>query len=199
MGVLLAVAVGVLCGCPRLHEAGPGAPLSAEEGFSVGIEQEGRSVRIAHNAARLQKRPFTIVLSFPGVHKIMVNASFRANLAEAVRASRPVGSVLPLPRAGFQEGLFNPEKMIFVTDGGYNYWYYGNPEVHKYDQAVRKNGRLTCRRVVANYSTGPAAPVVPIARFAGNVLYLTFVEIDWNAARTARIERRVEYLKLVFE
>ena len=202
MGVLLAVAAGVLCGCPMSREAGldgPGEPGPAERGFSVGIEQEGRPVTIADHAARLRKRPFTIVLSFPGVHKIMVNASFRADLAEAVRAGRPVASVLPLPRAGFQEDLFNPKKMVFVADDGYNYWYYGNPEVHKYDRALRENGRFTCRRLVANYSTGSAAPVASIARLAGDVLYLTFVEVDWNTARTARVEKQAEYLKLTFE
>ena len=202
MGVLLAVATGVLCGCPMSREAAPAsqdATGPAETGFSVGIEQEGRPVAIVDHVARLRKRPFTIVLSFPGIHKIMVNASIRANLASAVRAGRPVGSVLPLPRAGFPEDLFNPKQMVFVADDGYNYWYYGNPDVHKYDRAVRENGRYTCRRLVANYSTGSSAPIAPITRLGGDVLYLTFVEVDWNAARTARVEKQAECLKLTFE
>ena len=166
----------------------------------MAIEQDGRDVPIARHEAHLRKAPFTIVISFPSVGgRAMVNASRKGALAEAVMAGRSASSVLPIPAQGLQENLFNPNQRIFVTDTGYNHWYYGSEKLHRFDSVTPSNGRYACRRRIACFSADMSSPSTPVEQFDGGALYLTFVKETLAPGGGNRVEQYAEYLKLIFD
>ena len=203
-GGIMAIAwlcLGVLTGCPRQpqQQAPQPAPVEAE-GLTVALQQDGRGVPIVNGQAQLVARPFTMVLSFPDVRraKVMVNASLRPTLWEAVRLGRPAGSVLPLSKQALQEPLQNPHQRIFLTDGGYNYWYFLSEKIHRFDAVAYSGGRYICRREIACYAADRQSPSRPISTLSGSTVYLTFVQQALDPTGGKRVETRALPLRMLF-
>jgi len=191
---------GMAAGCAVPPRQTPPPTLRGAEGFALALEQDGRDVPVTHGEAHLAARPFTIVLSFPELRtaRIMINASLHPALWEAVRLGRPAGSVLPLSKQALQEPLRNPHQRIFVTDRGYNYWYFLSDKIHRFDGVTGMEGRYTCRRMIACYAPDHQSPSRPISTLAGRTLYLTFVQQDLDPAGGRRVEKQAQPLKIVF-
>ena len=192
--IFLTLATGVLAGCPR---ASGKDMLGEGKFFTVAIEQDGQRVCLVNNRAQLGKKPFTVILTFSRFDGVMVNASVRPLLLEAVRAGRSVQEILPIPIRGLAEGLNNPQQQIFVTDKGYNFWYYMGPTIHRFDDVTESKGRYVCRRRIANVHMEGAIAITPIGSLNANSLNLVFVKADLRAKQ--RIPKQTEYITLVFE
>jgi len=198
--VIAWLSLAVLTGCPRQPQQAPQPAPAAAEGLAVAFQQDGRSVPIVNGQAQLAARPFTIVLSFPDVRraKVMVNASLRPTLWDAVRLGRPAGSVLPLSKQALQEPLRNPHRRIFLTDGGYNYWYFLSEKIHRFDAVAYTGGRYICRRKLACYAADRQSPSRPMSTLSGRTVYLTFVQQALDPAGGRRVETRALPLRIVF-
>ena len=150
--VMLIGAAVMLAGCPRSHPGSGGggaATIGHTEHFTLSLEQGGRAVPIVNNQARLRKEPFAIILTFPRLDGVMVNASLRPDLLLAVRAGQPIDNVLPLPAKGLSEDLRNPRQQLFINDSQYTYWYCFGPETHTFDEMSQDGDRYICRRTIA--------------------------------------------------
>ena len=198
--VVVTVAAVVLGGCPGGGGSGPGRVAKLDAGdFVVAIEQDGRRVMLNGHEARLARRPFTIVLVLPKLGGVMVNASHRGEMADAVRGGRQVSTVLPLPRRGLSEDMRNPRQCIFVTEKGFNYWYYlGRDAVSKFDQVIQMPREFVCKRRIANFAADNDSPAAPLSQLARPELYLTFVSAELSAGGQ-RVQKSAEYVKLIFE
>ena len=201
---LLILAAGVLPGCPGNGNApGPGPGPGGKTKINVGdivvaIEQDGKRVMLNdRHEARLARRGFTIIIVFPKWSGVMVNASHRAEMAAAVRAGRPVSTVLPLPRQGLQEDLGNPRKCIFVTDKGFNYWYYLGKGKSRFNEVVQMPKEFVCKRQVANFAADNADQAKPLAQLPQRELFLTFVSVKWSGRQ--RVQKAAESVKLIFD
>jgi len=202
--IITAALACMAAGCPRSKPQGgrpSGDTVGQVQHFTVAVEQGGRTIPVVGHEVHLRKAPFTIVIAFSKLKgaTVMVNASRSGALADAVKAGRPAGSVVPLPSQPIQESLGNPYSRIFITNKSYNYWYYISNEIHRFDMVERRGYGYVCRRRVANFSDGVSAPSVPIAELDGRVLYLVFVKEHLDRAMGGRIEEYTEYLKLVFD
>jgi len=200
--VLLAWSACVLTGCPPGRggtSPGPGRLAKLDAGnFVVALEQDGRRVMLNdRHEARLARREFTVVVVFPKWGGVMVNASARGELAAAVRAGRPVATVLPLPRRGLPEDLGNPRTCIFVTEQGYSYWYYLGQGKSSFDEVIQAPREFVCRRRVGHVAADNAAAARPLTELPADRLYLTFVSTAWSGNR--RVEKAAEYITLVFD
>ena len=192
---LLVSAACLLTGCPNGPTGGV-ARLTTRD-FVVAIEQDGKRVALNDHAARLVRRPFTVILVLPRWAGVMVNASHRSDMAAAVRAGSPVSTVLPLPKRGLPEDLANPRQCIFVTEKGFNYWYYLGQTKSSFDEVVQAPREFVCKRVIARFAADNDSPAVPLADLPQRDLYLTFVATTWSGGR--RVETSAEYVKLTFE
>jgi len=203
MAFLVSVA-GVLTGCPN----GPGGlsggvgKLELKAGRDVlvvvAIEQDGQRVMLHDNAARLARKPFTVIVVLPKWAGVMVNASHTDRLAAPVRAGMPVSTVLPLPRQGMPEEMGNPRKSVFVTNDGYNYWYYFGDASNRFDEVINAPREYVCKRHIANLAPDKDGPLTPLTQLAPRTeLYLTFVATRWAGSR--RVQTAAQYVKLVFE
>ena len=200
--VLLTLAAGVLPGCPG-NGLGPGpgaggvAKLDAGD-FVVAIEQDSKRVMLNdRHEARLARRPFTIILVFPKWSGVMVNASHRGQMVAAVQAGRDVSTVLPLPRQGLPENLGNPKKCIFVTEKGFNYWYYLGKGKSRFNEVVQMPKEFVCKRQVANFAADNADQAKPLAQLPQRELFLTFVSVKWSGRQ--RVQKAAESVKLIFD
>ena len=200
--VLLAGAACVLGGCPSGPGRGAnGSPDAAAKlttrDFVVAIEQDGKRVMLNDHAARLARRPFTVILVLPRWGGVMVNASHKGDLGGAVRAAAPVSTVLPLPKRGLSEELANPRQCVFITETGYNYWYYLGKTKSSFDQVIAAPREFVCKRVIARFAADNDSPAAPLADLPHRDLYLTFVATAWSDGR--RVETSAEYVKLTFD
>ena len=152
---------------------------------------------VADHAARLKKQPFTVVLTFPQLDGVMVHASLKSDLLDAVKAGRSVSSVLPVPAQGLREGLHNPKRLICVNDRQYNYWYYLGKTKSSFDQVIAAPREFVCKRVIARFAADNDSPAAPLADLPHRDLYLTFVATAWSDGR--RVETSAEYVKLTFD
>ncbi len=199
---VLASAACVLTGCP--NGPGPGTNGTAKTAaklttrdFVVAIEQDGRRVMLNDHTARLARRPFTVILVLPRWGGVMVGASHKNDMAAAVRRGAPVSTVLPLPKRGLPEDLGNPRQCVFVTEKGFNYWYYLGESKSSFDQVISAPREFVCKRVVARFAANNDSPAAPLADLPQRDLYLTFVATAWSGGR--RVETSAEYVKVTFE
>jgi len=198
---LLAAATCMLTGCPPNGPAnGPpaGGATKLDAGdFIVAVEQDGKRVMLNDHQVRLARRPFTIILVFPKWTGVMVNASDRSEMAAAVQAGRSVSTVLPLPRRGLPEDLANPRKCIFVTEKGFNYWYYFGRGKSSFDEVIQAEREFVCKRRIASFAADNAAAARPLTQLPKRELYLTFVSVKWSGNQ--RVQKSAEYIKVVFD
>jgi len=194
--IFLTLATGVLAGCPRITKPRGKEMLGEGKFFTVAIEQDGRCVGLVNNRARLDKKPFTVILTFSMSDGVMVNASTSPSLLKAVQAGRSVQEILPIPIRGLPEYLGNLQQQIFITDKGYNYWYRIGDN-HRFDDVTESKGRFVCRRRIANVHMEGATALIPIGSLNASALHLVFVKTILQAKQ--RVPKQTEYLTLVFE
>jgi len=190
----------LLVGCP--NSGGPAVvagKLGPGESFAVAIEQDGRAVPVRDHQVRLKRKAFAVVLAFGRLDGVMVNASFSPRLYEAALERRPLAGVLPLPKRGLAEELFNPDREIFVTDSAYHHWYYFSPKIHRFDSVEKVGEVWVCRRGVQRYRQDGRSGAADLRKIDRRDLYLVFTKTDWSGDHTRRIEKQTEYLHVVFE
>jgi len=191
-------AAGVLTGFPNGSPGLTGGvtKLTTSE-FTVAIKQDGKLVTLHDNEARLAKGPFTVILVLPRWSGVMVNASHTDRLTSLVKAGSPVSAVLPLPKRAMPEDMGNPRQCVFVSDEGYNYWYYLGDAKSSFDEVTNYPREFVCKRHVANLAPDKDGPLTPLTQSPQADLYLTFVATQWSGGQ--RVEKASQYVKLVFE
>jgi hypothetical protein len=172
---------------------------AAADYFTVGLEQDGRAVPIVNHQATLQKRSFTIVVSLAQPDGILVNASFAADSYDSAQAGRPLSDIVGFTDLGMAEEAFNPQAALMASRRAPHYWYYQHDANHRFNDVRRREGRLVCRRIVANIMDRDATRhFTPLDQLAENTLYLVFMNTEWTQDFSRQLEKQRDYLKLVF-
>jgi len=168
--------------------------------FSVALEQGGRRIEIRDHQARLERKPFAILLELAGPDEVLVNASFEPYSFEAARNGRPLSGIVGFTGPQLDEPSFNPYRLIHLDNEAFHCWDYRGRDQHKFDEVrFSGGGGISCRRIVVGY-VEPSNPAPRSLRYiSGRPIYLVFAKTVWNPAGTMRIAKQIEYLKLTFE
>ena len=193
--------------------------------FTVHLEQDGNTVAIVDNTAHLKRKPFRIIFEMPKETKdvaVEVNASFRPDLYDAIRAGREGIEVFRPDHhlTGVAEEDFNPDKAVIVGLSALNYWHYESATTHRFDRVIELGDRMVYARDIANLIVNEAEDEtllkqfldgeevtlpdtvhrkVPIEQVREKALYLLFLKTknDKNPDRERWLQKTP--LKIVFD
>ena len=166
--------------------------------FRISVEQDNVIKEINNHIVELEKKPFTIIVSFIGFDSIFVNASFTHESYIAALNGEPVDTIKGLQSPAMNEELFNKEALIYISEKSPNYWYYTNDNDHRFSEVIKKSEIYLCRRNVASVYVTDKNKKIDIADIPANEIYLVFMKAEWNKDYSKKIEIKREYLKLNF-
>lgn len=172
---------------------------SPERFFDVSIVQDGRTLVAVDGQVKLKKRPFQVVIRMRQKGAVQLNASTDPELFQAARSGGSVAAVIPLAGTGMAENDFNPDRDLMLSNSGYHYLHHMGPESHRFD-SVRPDGTgFVCTRSVDALRGLEAGEGLPVAKFAGEVLYLVLIKSRFNPDTMNSVAEQVEPLALVFK
>lgn len=168
--------------------------------FGIGIEQNGRAVALEDHAVTLEKNSFTIVLTFPGQEGILINASATPETFDAARTEKPFAELSGFRDLGMAEEAFNPRALLMLSPRAPHFWYYAHEGEHRFNEVIRQERTVICRRIVANLMYRDISKeITSIRDMPGDHLYLVFVKTEWSNDYAQQYEKQRDYLKITFK
>lgn len=125
--------------------------VNVKNNFHVKFVQDNRLIEAVDNNITLKKKEFVIVLIFSEPMGLLINASFNSRTYDLAIKGIQKEELNGFTETGMAEGLFNPEKMIIISNTAPNYWYYNTHELNRFDDFVRDDNQFRCRRIIQNF------------------------------------------------
>lgn len=145
--------------------------------FSVQVLQRGEERAVIDHSVRLQKKAFTIVVHFSKPMGILVGAALNDRTWLPAVRREAIDDLPAFRETGMAEGRFNDQNDILLSDRAPSYWYYENPDDHRFNTVrVDKNGITAFREIESFYDVSTRASI-PVAR-AEAPLYLVFISYE---------------------
>ena len=167
--------------------------------FGVGIEQNGRSIPFENHEVVLQRAPFTIVFTFPGQEGVLVNAAVTPETFEAAQSNKTFAEMKGFSDLGMAEEAFNPRTLLMLSAHAPHFWYYAHDGEHRFNDVMRQEKAIICRRIVANVmSRDLSKQITSIRDIPEAHLYLVFVKAEWSSDFTQQFEKQRDYVKITF-
>ncbi|MBL4668178.1 MAG: hypothetical protein JKY30_02820 [Flavobacteriales bacterium] len=160
--------------------------------IGISIEQNGKLIRPLKGTVTLDKKEFNILVNFPSPMGLLVNASFNDKVLKLASEGRGLATLSQFKDFSvIAEEMLNPEKMIYVSNEGSNYWFYESGEENKFNRAEVKSGNYKCTRIIKNFYDLDAALNMEVIN-VNTPIYLVFLEK--NGAENIKMKRT--YLKI---
>jgi len=190
--ILLTVSAG--CGSGSGNVTDPGFSQ-----FRLSIEQDGLVRDISEHIVYLEKKPFTIIIQMTGSAGIFVNASLSPESVKSAASAVQLDGIEGFRETEVQEGLFNSEEILALSRRAPNYWNYVNDSEHRFSQVIKRPGAIICRRRISWIQNLDAdREKIPVSRLREDSLYLVFMRLEWNTDYSSRVERKREYMRIIF-
>ncbi len=197
--IIVCIVLGVLC--VSFPVAGQQQILSRTGPyFGIGIEQNGRAIPLENHEIVLQRAPFTLVLTFPGQEGVLVNASVTPETFEAAQSNKTFAEMKGFSDLGMAEEAFNPRALLMLSARAPHFWYYAHEGEHRFNDVVRRETAIICRRIVANVMYRDVSKqITSIRDIPEDSLYLVFMKTEWNHNYTQQFEKQRDYIKITFQ
>lgn len=191
---LFVCCIVLLCACFESSKK-PAPPF---EHFRISFEQNGLKVPLTNKVASLQKKPFTIVISFLYPDGIFVNASLNNETQRQTIEGVSAEEIRGFSPTQIDE-LFNRDETLFLTDNSAGFWYYAGKNANTFNTAAIENGILECRRNISKINlTDKHNSGFGIEMLQENTIYFSFMKLEWNNDFTQRIEKKRDYYTIRF-
>jgi len=167
--------------------------------FRLSVEQDGFVRDISDHVVYLEKKPFTLILQFAGNSNIFLNASCTPESFKATALNTPVESIEGFRESEIAEELFNRDETLILSRRAPLYWHYANENEHRFSEVIKRPGYVICRRRISWIRNMDAdRERIPLSRQKEDDLYLVLVKMEWNTDYSHRIEKKREYLRIIF-
>jgi hypothetical protein len=164
----------------------------------IGLEQEGRAVRIDEHEASLRKGPFEILITTQDATRgILMNVSLKPELYERARRGQDLEGYFQ-PGTGMAEEAVVKKKELYVSDFNSHHYLLHNPEMktNRYHEVRKTEDGFRCRRSVEQLYLVPSRKTIRIADLGHDALYLVFF---LGLARNDRsVEQERGFVKIRF-
>jgi len=168
--------------------------------FKISIEQDNLVKGINNNEVLLEKKPFTIVISFLLPDRIFVNASYAPDSYNKAGMGMEVSELIGFKNTEIPEELFNKEDVLMISNKSPNYWYYANKNEHRFSEVIKKGGVLICSRKISNVLVfDKLKKKIAVTKITADTIYLVFMKLEWNDDYSKKIEKKRELIKLIFK
>jgi hypothetical protein len=168
--------------------------------FKLAIEQNGENKEINNNTCKLDKLPFTIVISLSEPGNVLINASFKPLSFQLAKNGIDINNIPCFEETGMAEFMVgNPDKEILVKNTAPSCWYYTDSLKHRFDEVtVLSNGEICCKREINSIHVVNDRKNIPIQEIE-NDLYLVLCTYKWAEDYSKKYEIQRGYLKLEFK
>jgi hypothetical protein len=164
----------------------------------IGLEQEGRAVRIEGHEASLKKGPFDLLLTIHDARRgILMNVSLKPELYERARRGQDLVGYFQ-PGTGMAEEAVVRKKELFISDLNSHHYLIHDPtkKTSRYHEVTQTEEGFRCRRSVEELFFVPSRKSVRIVDLGHDALHLVFFLGLPRADRS--VEQQREYVKLRF-
>lgn len=170
------------------------------EHFRIYIEQDGTVKDIDSGEVSLDKKPFVIIVTFIGPDSIFMNASFTDESYIPARDGKPAQEIYGFKGTGIAEELYNPAEVLMISKKSPNFWHYENESDHRFNEVTERSGILICKRRISNIvDLDSSKEKIYISEMEEDEIYLVFMKLEWNDNYDSKIEKKRDYLRLVFK
>ena len=201
LGLLMVLSLMTSCGSSKKNEVSVqqnkkiDVPVE-QNGVNIAIEQNGKIIQPSNGIITLDKEAFNVIFNLPKSMAVMVNASFDdelLNLASkgtqmTTRSEFSVSYMIAV-------GLFNPEKVLYVSEEASSPWYYENEEEHNFSKIELENGKYRCTRRIENIADVDSERTVKVEDVEAPI-YLVFVPTLNGEEPTGEIKIQASHLKI---
>lgn len=181
-------------------------PVVAQASFEFEVRQNARAISVKNHMITLKKDPFSIVLSSKERIDVLVHASFRPDSISAAKKNKELNGIPVFKKTegggAIIETILNPNRSMFVSDEGYNAWWFENEREHRFNKVTKKDGWIKGTRSIKYLEKityhpktfDPISSRIPV-RKVNKPLYLFFVEADYDK-NYKLIERQRDYITI---
>ncbi|MDR3237787.1 MAG: hypothetical protein LBT84_04710 [Spirochaetia bacterium] len=167
--------------------------------FTVSFEQDGLKIQPDGITVHLEKRPFSIVVSFDVPGGVFVNASLSPATMEKTTEGIPARQIEAFSQSAIDEELFNSNERIVISDNRAGFWRYAGENENDFNSSLPQNGVIECRRTVSAISYAESMnETIPVAKLPGENIYLSFMKFDWSSDYSNRIEKKRDCIVIRF-
>lgn len=170
------------------------------EHFRVFFEQNGVPQEIVSGAVALEKKPFDIIIHFPGPDSVFVSASYDSDSYNAALSGEPLSAIKGFDETGMAEELFNKDETLMLSESAPHYWHYLDQNDHRFSEIIAADAYFVCRKKISFVSTEDnRGRPVEISKIKKKEIYLVFMKLDWNKDFTDKNEFKRLPLKIIFK
>ena len=189
------VATLALAGCATSQP--PALPARGQD-LRVLVEQAGKPLAADGRRVRLQRKPFTLVVTFRPDQNLRLNASYDSAVFDPACAGAPRNDLecFGLYR-GMAEGARNSDNDLMIDPTAHHSWFYSSPSVHRFNEARRWGRWVEGRRTVSTLFELPDRVKTPLDGLKQPGLFLVFLTDTGPFDKLAETGRQC--LELVFE
>ena len=167
--------------------------------FSVSVEQGGIKHDIINHEVSLLREPFSIIFYCNGPDSVFVNASFEPSVFNAAMAHAATADIIRYFETETTEELFNKDELLTISDNSLHYWHYANENEHRFSEAIPEQKALICKRKISRIlNTDISDNPIEIEAIDESMMFIVIFKMEWNEDYTRRIEKKREYIKILF-
>jgi len=168
------------------------------EHFSFKIIQDEKEIPIIDHSVTINSKEFDLIFEFNQPMSICVQASFNPINYDLIVANSPLDKIPVFEATGLAEGIHNTEKSMFLSDEGFNYWYFDDKKENRFNKIERIKNTLLCTRTITNLYDVEKDKKIKI-KSNQSTLYLVLINYKYNKDFTLKNEIQRDYLKINFK
>lgn len=167
--------------------------------FKVSIEQDGLIKEAEKGEVVLERKPFTIKVTFVENDRVFVNASYSSLSHDTSLQGRPIAEIMGFNDAAIPEEPYNKNEELFISAKAPNYWFYTSDSEHRFSSVTKSGKLLICeRKIVRIHDLDSNEVIDDFSKLKADAVYLVFMQIEWSEDFSSKIENKRDFLKIVF-
>jgi hypothetical protein len=169
-----------------------------DEHFAFKIMQDEKEIPIIDHSVTINSKEFELLFEFNQPMSVCVQASFNSINYDLILANTPLEKIPVFDATGMAEGLYNTEKSMFLSEEGFNYWYFDNKNENRFNKIEQNKNTLFCTRTIDNLYDVEKDKKIKL-KSNKSTLYLIFINYKYNKDFTEKNEIQRDYLKINFK
>lgn len=151
--------------------------LSQNKVLKVKILQNGEEVLPSNNVYNLKREEFTINFTSNNIEGFLVGATLDLNIYKF--ALENINAEISwFSNTGVADGLYNPDKSMFILDDAPSYWYYSSKRDHRFDKNPKGTPtNYISNRTISSFENLNTNQIINL-KTIGQPVYLYFYNVD---------------------
>ncbi|MCG8571262.1 MAG: hypothetical protein MJB14_14095 [Spirochaetes bacterium] len=195
MKKILFIIISLLIACQS--GADQKEPQNEEMLFRLMIEQDGVKIPPTNHTFVLKRKPFALKFQLFSTQTIYINFNESSFFYEEAIEKSSVEHVIGFGGTGMAEYEGNPDKEIFLSNGGWHVWMVEDGYNGRFDQVVKEGDIFSATRTVNQLYHVDGGKTIELKDV--DIIYGVYCNVDYDKKEKDYEMTKFDTFKIIFE